>query len=92
MAVVAAAFFCLPLAIGSLDEAVVLQSNIGVAEDLGVVDGIYANQAAWLHAPHFTESRADTHDAERYPNDAYDQAPFSIDGKSPRLTFYRTLP
>jgi len=72
MAVFAAAFFHLPLAVGSLDEAVVLQGNIGVAEYLGVVDGIYANQAAWLHAPYFSEGGADTRNAERYPNDAYD--------------------
>jgi len=50
------------------------QGQHGVAEDLGVVDGIYTSQAAWPHAPHFPESRTDTRNAERYPNDAYDQA------------------
>ena len=74
MAVFAAVFFHLPLAVGSLDAVVVLKGNIGVAEDLGVVDGIYTSQAAWPHAPHFPESRTDTRNAERYPNDAYDQA------------------
>jgi hypothetical protein len=69
----AAALLHLPFATACLDETILLLGSVGVLKDLRMVGRINTMQAAWPHAPHFSESIAYTHNAKHDTNGTYNK-------------------